>query len=82
MIDRTVLIHLFKTVKYIGFLVFLGSCNKAEVKNEGDFSDAVAPKMLGVCTQCHANGRAEKGFGYVDDVQRMIEKVKIAPGNP
>jgi hypothetical protein len=72
-----------RTQKWLIFKILLLSfgCNKAEVKDRGQFSEAVAPKILGVCTECHANGKAEKGFGYVDDVEKMIEKGKIDPGN-
>ena len=56
-------------------------CNSEEIKEQGDFSADASEVLLGVCVQCHAYGRAENGFGYVNDVDKMIAFGKIVPGN-
>lgn len=33
------------------------------------------------CADCHADGSNEGGFGYSDDLARIVEKQKVIPGN-
>lgn len=62
-------------------ILALSGCNSEEIKEQGQFSADASEVLLGVCVQCHAYGRAEKGFGYVNDVDKMIDLGKIVPGN-
>lgn len=80
---RTVKTRMSSLLKVSGLATVLAvtGCNSEEIKEQGDFSADASEVLLGVCVQCHAYGRAENGFGYVNDVDKMIAFGKIVPGN-
>ena len=63
-------------------LFIVGSCDEYEVVEGADFNPDIAGIFLGECSQCHANGKSENGFGVVDNVPAMIAQGYIVPGSP
>lgn len=63
-------------------LFIIGSCDEYEVVEGADFNPDIAGIFLGECSQCHANGKSENGFGVVDNVPAMIQQEFIVPGSP
>ena len=82
-----------KRIKLVsGVLYLLGitaitvGCNDFEVKSAPGFatdatSKAAATLIIQKCTGCHANGKSENGFGYVDKPELMIKNGYVTPGD-
>jgi hypothetical protein len=57
------------------------SCSEMTVKSVPGFSPEVADIIIKKCTPCHAGGKSEKGFGYVDKPALLIANGYITPGD-
>ena len=66
--------------------MFAVGCNDFELKDAPGFakdadSTAAAKLIIQKCTGCHANGKSENGFGFVDKPDLMIKNGYITPGD-
>ena len=57
------------------------SCSDMTIKSVPGFSPEVADIIIKKCTPCHAGGKSEKGFGYVDKPALLIANGYITPGD-
>ena len=66
--------------------MFAVGCNDFELKDAPGFakdadSTAAAKLIIEKCTSCHANGKSENGFGFVDKPDLMVKNGYITPGD-
>lgn len=65
-------------------LFTMTACNKTNEfsGSSGGYNQEVFSIVSSRCYECHANGNSEGGFGYIDDVNLMVESSQINPANP